>query len=104
MTADTLNANKPYFDRVSAIPKYALTMGIGTILDAKHCVLLATGKSKARAVAQAVEGPVSAVCPASALQLHSKVTMILDRAAASELKLVDYYHHVHPAGAHNEFE
>ena len=79
-------------------------MGIGTILDAKHCVLLATGKSKARAVAQAVEGPVSAVCPASALQLHSKVTMILDRAAASELKLVDYYHHVHPAGAHNEFE
>jgi glucosamine-6-phosphate deaminase len=66
-------------------------MGIGTILDARHCVLLAFGKNKARAIAEAVEGPVTSMNPASVLQLHPKVTVFLDEAAAAKLKLKDYY-------------
>ena len=70
-------------------------MGIGTILEARHCVLLAFGKNKARAIAEAVEGPVTSMNPASALQLHPKVTVFLDEDAASELKLTDYYRWVY---------
>jgi glucosamine-6-phosphate deaminase len=66
-------------------------MGIGTILEARHCVLLAFGKGKARAIAEAVEGPITALNPASALQLHPKVTVFLDEASASKLKLTGYY-------------
>jgi len=64
---------------------------LGTILDARHLVMLATGKGKAEAVHAAVEGPVSARCPASALQLHPHVTVVLDPAAASRLELREYY-------------
>ena len=70
-------------------------MGIGTILESRHCLLLAFGKKKARAIAAAVEGPVTAMCPASALQLHPRVTVFLDEAAAAELKLTDYYRWVY---------
>jgi glucosamine-6-phosphate deaminase len=70
-------------------------MGIGTILEARACVLLAFGKKKARAVAGAVEGPVSAMNPASALQLHPKATVVLDEEAAADLKLQDYYRWVY---------
>jgi glucosamine-6-phosphate deaminase len=66
-------------------------MGIGTILDARHNLLLAFGKNKARAIAEAVEGPVTAMNPASVLQLHQKTTVCLDEAAAAELKLTEYY-------------
>ncbi|MBL9055296.1 MAG: glucosamine-6-phosphate deaminase [Rhodobacteraceae bacterium] len=95
-TASTHSANACYFASPDQMPKYALTMGVGTILDSRECLLLATGPAKAAAVAAMVEGPVSASCPASVLQFHQHATVILDRAAATDLKLLDYYHYVHP--------
>lgn len=73
-------------------------MGVGTIMDARRVVLLATGSHKARAVAAMIEGPLSAACPASVLQIHPKVTIILDSAAAGNLKMRDHYDFVHPGG------
>ena len=68
-----------------------LTQGISTILQARHLVLLAWGAGKAHAVAALAEGPVAAMVPASALQWHPHVTVVVDQAAASELQLLDYY-------------
>jgi glucosamine-6-phosphate deaminase len=68
-----------------------VTQGLGTILEARHLVLVAFGERKAEGVAAAVEGPVSARCPASVIQLHPHVTVILDEAAAAELELSEYY-------------
>lgn len=104
LTASTIVANRPYFSDDTTLPKYALTMGVGTILEARHCVMLATGSNKAEAIRAAIEGPVSAACPASALQLHPKATIVLDQEAAGKLTLLDYYQHVHPEGGKNEFE
>jgi glucosamine-6-phosphate deaminase len=70
-------------------------MGIGTILEARHCVLLAFGKKKARAVADAIEGPITSMHPATALQMHPNVTVFLDEPAASRLKLRSYYRWVY---------
>lgn len=98
LTKETRDANSRYFREDEIIPSLAITMGVGTILDARHCVLLATGAQKAQAVAAMVEGPLAAVCPASALQMHPKATIVIDREAASGLKLLDYYLHVHPDG------
>ena len=96
LTASTHVANAPYFDTPEQMPKLALTMGVGTILESRECVLLATGANKADAVAAMVEGPVTASCPASVLQFHRKVTVILDQDAASKLMMRDYYQYVHP--------
>lgn len=96
LTASTHGANAQYFPTPDQMPKYALTMGVGTILDSRECLLLATGASKAAAVAAMVEGPVTASCPASALQFHQRATVILDQEAASGLKLRNYYQYVHP--------
>lgn len=104
LTDSTRDANRPYFAAGETLPGYALTMGVGSILAARHCVLVATGAGKAAAVADMIEGPVSAVCPASALQLHRHATVILDAEAAGALRLVDYYQHVHPGGATSAFE
>ena len=79
------------------MPIHVLTQGLGTILQARHLLLIATDEGKADAVAAAVEGPVSASCPASALQLHPHVTMLLDPAAASRLARLDYYREVYAA-------
>ncbi|WP_068115879.1 glucosamine-6-phosphate deaminase [Tropicimonas marinistellae] len=98
LTESTRKANRQYFGDDEETPKYAITMGIGTILDARECLLLATGESKAEAVSRMIEGPLGAHCPASALQLHPKATVVLDADAASELKLREYYQHVHPDG------
>ena len=87
----TLEANARFFDAGETQPVTAITMGIRTILDSREIVLLASGAHKAAAVAATIEGPVSAFCPASALQLHPNVTAIVDRAAASQLKLGDFY-------------
>ncbi|KFI73468.1 glucosamine-6-phosphate deaminase [Bifidobacterium mongoliense] len=78
-------------DDVNAVPTHCITQGIGTILKARHLVLLAFGEGKADAIAHTVEGGVSAFCPASALQLHPHATVIVDEAAASKLKHADYY-------------
>lgn len=95
---DTRRANCRYFDTLEDVPKYALTVGIGTILNAKNCLIVGTGSDKAQAVQAMIEGPISSICPASALQLHPKTTAILDQKAAKDLKLFDYYQHVHPNG------
>jgi len=91
LTPSTRRANSKHFPPDETVPQYVLTMGVGTIMDAAHCVLLAHGSSKARAVAGAVEGGVSAFCPASVLQMHNRCTFIVDSEAAAELKLRDYY-------------
>lgn len=83
--------NARFFDDLADVPRYCLTQGIGTILDARHLVLVAHGQAKADAVAALVEGPVSAMCPASALQLHASATVVVDEAAASGLRLADFY-------------
>jgi len=72
-------------------PRFAITMGIGTIMDAKEIVLVAVGKKKAKAVSLMVEGPVTASCPASVLQLHPKVKIICDSEAAQLLERKEYY-------------
>jgi glucosamine-6-phosphate deaminase len=76
------------------VPSHVVTMGVATILDARRCVLLAHGPRKARAVAAMVEGPVSSMVPASALQLHANTTVLCDEAAAAQLALADYYREV----------
>jgi glucosamine-6-phosphate deaminase len=86
LTEKTRKDNSRFFASMDEVPKYAVTMGIGTIMEARRVVLLANKESKADAVATAVEGPVTAMCPASALQMHPQVTVIVDRAAAARLK------------------
>jgi glucosamine-6-phosphate deaminase len=95
LTPQTRQDNAHFFGSEEKVPHHVITMGIGTILEARHCLLLAFGKNKARAVAQAVEGPVTSMNPASALQLHPKVTVCLDEAAAAELTLKSYYRYVY---------
>ncbi|WP_458792855.1 glucosamine-6-phosphate deaminase [Yoonia sp. MH D7] len=104
LAEDTRNANMAYFSAADETPRYALTMGVGTILATKACVLVATGAAKAEAVMQMIEGPVSAFCPASALQMHPHATVVLDAQAAALLKFTAYYQHVHPDGRDNEFD
>ena len=92
LTDATRADNARFFeDDPEAVPRHVVTQGIGTILDARRLVLVASGKSKAMPVAAAVEGPVSAMVPASALQLHPRATVVLDRPAASTLQLREYY-------------
>ncbi|MGW5346574.1 glucosamine-6-phosphate deaminase [Streptomyces sp. HUAS TT3] len=96
LTEQTRVDNARFFDDdLGQVPHHVITQGIGTILDARHLVLLATGEGKAEAVAQTVEGPLSALVPASALQLHRHATVVVDEAAASELKLADYFRHTY---------
>ncbi|MGW0075304.1 glucosamine-6-phosphate deaminase [Streptomyces cellulosae] len=96
LTEQTRVDNARFFDGdIAQVPHHVITQGIGTILEARHLVLLATGEGKADAVAATVEGPVAAVCPASALQLHPHATVVVDEAAASKLKLADYFRHAY---------
>ena len=87
LTEKTIQDNSRFFSSIDEVPRRAITMGIGTILDCQKLVLLATGANKAEAVAAALEGPVTAKVPASALQLHPDVTFILTEDAASGLTL-----------------
>jgi glucosamine-6-phosphate deaminase len=73
------------------VPKRAMTMGVGTILDARELLLLATGAAKASILAKAVEGPITAMISASAIQLHPRCKVIVDTEAARELKERNYY-------------
>ena len=91
LTASTRLDNARFFDSVADVPRHCITQGLGTILRARHLVLLAFGEAKADAVAGAVEGPLTASVPGSAIQLHSHVTVIVDEAAASQLRFADYY-------------
>lgn len=91
LTDATRADNARFFASAGEVPRHCLTQGLGTILDARELVLLAFGEAKAEAVAGAVEGPVSASLPASVIQLHPEVTVLLDEAAASRLRYADYY-------------
>src|SRR5262249_38303139 len=91
LTEQTRRDNARFFESIADGPRHCVTQGLGTILDAKHLLLLASGLAKADAVAAAVEGPVSAMCPASVMQLHRHATVIVDEDAASRLTLTDYY-------------
>ena len=73
------------------MPIYAITMGVGTILEARKLLMLANGKAKAGAIAAAIEGPVTSMITASALQLHRDAMTIVDRDAASALEMLEYY-------------
>ncbi|MGY1855749.1 glucosamine-6-phosphate deaminase [Modestobacter sp. SYSU DS0290] len=95
LTEQTRQDNARFFGGdVAAVPRHVLTQGLGTILEAEHLVLVATGERKAAAVAAAVEGPLTASCPASVLQLHPHVTVVVDEAAGSRLGRADYYRYV----------
>jgi glucosamine-6-phosphate deaminase len=98
LTQKTRDDNRRFFGPEEAVPRWAITMGIGTIMEAREIVLLATGAAKAAAVKAMIEGPVSAFCPASVLQFHPRATMVLDAASAARLELREYYETVHPQG------
>ncbi|MEO8262408.1 MAG: glucosamine-6-phosphate deaminase [Pseudolysinimonas sp.] len=91
LTEQTRADNARFFDSPDQVPRHCLTQGLGTILDARHLVLLAFGEGKAAAIAGAVEGPVSSSLPGSAIQLHPLVTVIVDEPAAAQLAHADYY-------------
>lgn len=92
LTAQTRADNARFFGgEIGAVPYHCLTQGLGTIMDARRIVLVATGETKAAAVAQLIEGSVSARWPATILQHHPRVTVFVDEPAASLLELADYY-------------
>ncbi len=91
LTPTTLEQNAPLFGGEEKVPRRAMTMGVGTILEARRCLLLATGPAKAPIIAKAVEGPITALISATALQLHVRCTVIVDEAAASHLQGAEYY-------------
>ena len=91
LTKNTLSKNARFFDPNERQPSLAITMGIGTIMEAKNILLIGLGKHKSKALAEVIEGPLSAFCPGSALQNHKNVTVVLDKLAARDLKLYDYY-------------
>ncbi len=91
LAKQTIDDNARFFDSAEEVPVYAITMGVGTILEAQKIILLANGKNKADAVAAAIEGPVTSMITASALQLHQDVMFIVDREAASSLDNLEYY-------------
>jgi glucosamine-6-phosphate deaminase len=91
LTSETIEDNRKSFLPGEEVPECAITMGIGTILEARKILLLATGPAKAETVAQAIEGPITASVTASCLQLHPDVTFVIDEAAASQLTQREYY-------------
>ena len=91
LAPQTVAANGPLFGDPQLMPRRALTMGVGTILDSKRCVLLATGNTKADILAKAIEGPITAMVSASALQLHPHCTIVVDEEAAVRLEGKAYY-------------
>lgn len=95
LTERTRKDNARFFNSPAEVPYHCITMGIGTIMDARQIVLLAFGPKKAKAIAEAVEGPITAMNPASALQMHPVTKVCLDEPAARRLKKADYYRWVY---------
>lgn len=91
LTDTTVSENCPLFKDPASMPRRAITMGVGTILDGRRLLLLVTGKAKADVLARAVEGPITAMISATAIQLHAHCTVVVDEAAASNLKGSEYY-------------
>jgi len=92
LTSKTRQDNARFFDGdIDQVPKHCLTQGLGTIMECRHAIMLGFGKGKAQAVAECVEGGVSARWPASILQMHPHATVVVDEDAASQLRLTNYY-------------
>ncbi|GHD05464.1 glucosamine-6-phosphate deaminase [Zhihengliuella salsuginis] len=87
--------NARFFASPDDVPRHCVTQGLGTILDARELVLVATGPAKADAVHAMVEGPLSSMCPGSALQLHPHAMVVVDEAAAARLEMAEYYRYTH---------
>lgn len=87
----TIDDNARFFESSDQVPRLAVTMGVGTILDSRQCLLLATGTKKSRAISDALEGPITSQNTASALQFHQKVIVVIDHDASSLLKRRDSY-------------
>ena len=97
LTIETVRDNARFFGSEEAVPRLAVTMGVGTILESRQCLLLAAGQAKAQAIRDTVEGPVTAQVTASALQLHRDVVAVIDEDAAQLLKRRDYYREMEQA-------
>jgi len=97
LASETIRDNARFFGGIDKVPRLAVTMGVGTILESRRCILLAFGEHKAAAVRDSVEGPVTAQVTASALQLHREVIGIFDEPAASLLQRRAYYADVEKA-------
>ena len=85
LTEKTRQDNARFFESIDQVPKYAITMGIGTIMDARKLILLASGKNKAQAIKDTLEGPISAMVPATIVQMHQHATLLIDEDAAGML-------------------
>jgi glucosamine-6-phosphate deaminase len=94
LTEQTRRDNARFFASPEEVPRHVVTQGVGTILGARRLVMMAFGDVKAHPVAAAVEGPITAMVPASALQLHPHATVIVDEPAAGALRLADYYREI----------
>lgn len=86
LTESTIQANSRFFEKIEDVPTKAISMGVGSIMKAKKIILVANGAGKAKAIADTLEGPITPWVPASVLQLHHDVTIIIDEAAAADLK------------------
>ena len=95
LTPQTRRDNARFFASESEVPRHVITMGIGTIMEARQNLLLAFGANKAKAAAEAIEGPITAINPASTLQMHPDARVCLDQPAASRLKRAEYYRWVY---------
>jgi glucosamine-6-phosphate deaminase len=91
LTQQTRQDNARFFNSIDEVPVNCITQGLGTIRRARHLVLLAFGAAKADAIAAAIEGPITASAPGSAIQLHPHVTVLIDEPAAARLANADYY-------------
>ena len=91
LTPMTRAQNAARFGGVENMPRRAITMGVGTILESRRCILLATGEEKADILAKAIEGPITGMVSATTLQLHPRCTVVVDEAAATKLTEVEYY-------------
>ena len=95
LTEETIGDNARFFESAEDVPHHVITMGIGTILDSRACLMLAFGENKATAIAGAVEGPVMSSLPASALQMHPVVKVFCDEPAAGQFERASYYRWVY---------
>ncbi len=99
LTAETVRDNARFFGSEQEVPRLAVTMGVGTILESRECLLLAVGDSKARAIRDTIEGPITAQVTASALQLHREVIAVIDEEAGRLLERRSYYREMEQAQA-----
>jgi len=101
LTRKTREDNARFFDGdIDAVPRHCLTQGLGTIMESRHAIMLGFGKNKAQAVAESVEGGISARWPASILQMHPHATVVIDQDAASQLRLTSYYQETYAGKPH----